>query len=345
MKKKKPNSSTDKKKRVLKALAESKPVKGKKLSQKMIVKKTSLKSKKSTKVVLKAKKTKAKDAASKAKKAKAMDVASKAKKTKAMDTVSKVKKTKAKDVASKMKKVKPKGVASKKSKTVERALKAKKSKAKTSLRKTSKEVDLTPSKNKKTEKSKKSGTKTFAKGRALKKTTSSKSQQVSHKTGFGAKKAQKHQEESHSIASDTKKTQSLEKDVHLDAKPKETVGDKKTTFIHSLEQELERILNKNQKIAIKGSEGYEYCLEENCDQAATTAGFCRYHYIVCWHDIKTKAQILSDNQLETDIQNLIRSHSVRLLEYMLRDFSNEDDFTSALEEMKIVEKKPDSSAY
>ena len=111
------------------------------------------------------------------------------------------------------------------------------------------------------------------------------------------------------------------------------------SYFNELEQELERILEKNKKVAIKGSEGFEYCFEENCDQPSTTGGYCRYHYMVSWDYIKERNKILSDNQLKFWIAEIIQNHSTRVLDYMVRDLSNEKDFSTALGEMKLAPKK------
>ena len=113
-----------------------------------------------------------------------------------------------------------------------------------------------------------------------------------------------------------------------------------SSYLNELEQELERILEKNRQVSIKGSEGFEYCFEENCDQPSTTGGYCRYHYMVSWHYIKKKNKILSENKLKSWTVELIQNYSPRILDYMVRDLSNEKDFATALSEMKLVSKKP-----
>lgn len=113
-----------------------------------------------------------------------------------------------------------------------------------------------------------------------------------------------------------------------------------SSYLSGLEQELERILEKNRQVSIKGSEGFEYCFEENCDQPSTTGGYCRYHYMVSWHSIKKKNKILSENKLKSWTLELIQNYSPRILDYMVRDLSNEKDFATALSEMKLVSKKP-----
>ena len=107
------------------------------------------------------------------------------------------------------------------------------------------------------------------------------------------------------------------------------------SYLYHLERELERIQEKEKKVSLKNSEGREYCAEENCDQSATTGDYCRLHYITVWHLIKAKNKILSQNKLKTWVGEIIESHRGSVLDYMVRDLSNEKDFYSALSEMKI----------
>ena len=85
-----------------------------------------------------------------------------------------------------------------------------------------------------------------------------------------------------------------------------------------------------------------YCLEENCDQNATTGGYCRYHYISLWDQIKTKDKILSENIIKKCIDQIIQQYSPQVLDYMVRDLSNEKDFSLALSEMKALNKQTSS---
>lgn len=115
-----------------------------------------------------------------------------------------------------------------------------------------------------------------------------------------------------------------------------------TSYLSELEQELERILEKNRQVSIKGSEGFEYCFEENCDQPSTTGGYCRYHYMVSWSYIKRRYKILYESKLKFWMTELVQNYSPRILNYMVRDLSNEKDFSTALSEMKLSPKKPAS---
>ena len=113
---------------------------------------------------------------------------------------------------------------------------------------------------------------------------------------------------------------------------------KKPGFLAQLEQELENVLNKTHQVSIRNPDGYEYCVEENCDQPATTGGYCRYHYIASWGAIKERAEILSEKKLHQWIGRIVQNYSPSILNLMMRDFSNEKDFFIALSEMKISHK-------
>ena len=115
-------------------------------------------------------------------------------------------------------------------------------------------------------------------------------------------------------------------------KDKET---RKTSFLQKLEQEFENIKAKKLQVAIKGSEGFEYCIRDNCDQPATTEGYCRYHYMMLWDLIRERDQVLSQNQIKTKIKELVDKYSIAILDHMVRDFSNEQDFFLILSEMKV----------
>lgn len=114
----------------------------------------------------------------------------------------------------------------------------------------------------------------------------------------------------------------------------------KKSQLNFLEEELQSILKKSKQVIIKNPDGTAYCFEENCDQPASTAGYCRYHYISYWKQLKMRAQILSENKIQQRIQKIIKSHSSKVLDYMLRDLSNEKDFSLALSEMKISNTPP-----
>lgn len=135
------------------------------------------------------------------------------------------------------------------------------------------------------------------------------------------------------------KTQPPVKEIALKQKApatqKSTVSKRSTSYLFQLENELESILEKTRSVSIKDSEGHEYCMEENCDQKSTTIGYCRYHYMASWDKIKNKNLILNDKKLDQWVSIIVNSYSTKVLDYMIRDLSNEKDFSSALSDMKI----------
>ena len=114
--------------------------------------------------------------------------------------------------------------------------------------------------------------------------------------------------------------------------------EKTSSFLQQMERELAHLLEKKKKVSIRNPDGFEYCLEEDCDQSATTGGWCRLHYMASWAMIKEKNQILNENKIPSWIQQFVQDHSISLLHLMIRDFSNEKDFAAALSEMKISSK-------
>jgi CRP-like cAMP-binding protein len=44
------------------------------------------------------------------------------------------------------------------------------------------------------------------------------------------------------------------------------------------------------------------CVVRGCDNPSTTSGYCRYHYIKLWKDVKKKQLILSEGRLAKIIE-------------------------------------------
>ena len=132
-----------------------------------------------------------------------------------------------------------------------------------------------------------------------------------------------------------KKKKTVSKKKPIAQKKKEKVQKTKKSYLSVLEDELKSILEKNRRVSIKSPEGFTYCFEEDCDQIATTNGYCRYHYIAYWRQFKVKNKILSENKIQIWINQIIKNHSPKVLDYMIRDLSNEKDFSTALSDMKI----------
>jgi hypothetical protein len=79
------------------------------------------------------------------------------------------------------------------------------------------------------------------------------------------------------------------------------------------------------------------CLEKNCDTPATTEGYCRYHYIRNWQDIKKRQAILKDGRLQDFVEDLVSKYPLKHLESILSDLQDEKSFFAILSELNIDE--------
>lgn len=77
------------------------------------------------------------------------------------------------------------------------------------------------------------------------------------------------------------------------------------------------------------------CMQKNCDNPATTLGFCRYHYIKNWKEIKRKQSILAEGKLQLFIEDLVNKYPLKYLEGILSDLADEKTFFGVLKEMNI----------
>ena len=77
------------------------------------------------------------------------------------------------------------------------------------------------------------------------------------------------------------------------------------------------------------------CIEKNCDNPAATLGYCRYHYIKNWKEIKRKQSILAEGKLQLFIEDLVNKYPLKYLEGILSDLADEKTFFGVLKEMNI----------
>jgi hypothetical protein len=77
------------------------------------------------------------------------------------------------------------------------------------------------------------------------------------------------------------------------------------------------------------------CLEKGCENPATTTGYCRYHYIGNWKDIKKKQRILEDGELQDYIDELVEKYPIKFVEGIITDLVDEKTFFGVLKEMDI----------
>lgn len=120
--------------------------------------------------------------------------------------------------------------------------------------------------------------------------------------------------------------------------------------VESLDDETEEVVEWSAETKEKGDEeiyltdadGRRYCRARDCDQAAVSDIYCRYHYLLFWRKIQVRKRILVDGKLEKYIEELTDRYSDKFLEMIRRDLRTEKDFVSAIQELEIDESALDN---
>ncbi len=66
------------------------------------------------------------------------------------------------------------------------------------------------------------------------------------------------------------------------------------------------------------------CKHKDCHNEATTAGYCRLHYIQNWKKIKKENEIKSAKRLNSYIESICQKHPDRYMEVIKKDIHNQD---------------------
>ena len=132
-----------------------------------------------------------------------------------------------------------------------------------------------------------------------------------------------------------KKTQTIQKESVLAAQ----VSDASEKIFDEVEKLAEDFKIEDIHEAIKSLDFFEStnddCREKGCDNPATTMGYCRFHYIKNWSEIKVKQSILSEGKLQAYIEDLIAKFPLKYVEAVLQDLSDDKSFYGALKGMNI----------
>lgn len=64
------------------------------------------------------------------------------------------------------------------------------------------------------------------------------------------------------------------------------------------------------------------CKEPDCHNSATTAGYCRLHYLKNWKKIKDAHKQKAAKKLNSYIENIVKKHPERYMEIIKRDIRN-----------------------
>jgi hypothetical protein len=83
------------------------------------------------------------------------------------------------------------------------------------------------------------------------------------------------------------------------------------------------------------------CREIACENQATTAGYCRAHYIKNWKKIKHKEQILREGRLNQYLDELIAKYPDKYIEAIKQDLASEKDFAKVITDLDLDETSDD----
>ncbi len=83
------------------------------------------------------------------------------------------------------------------------------------------------------------------------------------------------------------------------------------------------------------------CREIACENQATTAGYCRGHYIKNWKKIKHKEQILREGRLNQYLEELILKYPDKYIDAIRQDLGSEKEFAKVITDLDLDETSDD----
>lgn len=81
----------------------------------------------------------------------------------------------------------------------------------------------------------------------------------------------------------------------------------------------------------------DVCREVACEGLATSAGYCRLHYIKNWKKIKRKELILKEGKLNQFIEELVAKYPEKYIEAIRTDLMNDKDFAKVVFDLELDE--------
>ncbi len=87
-------------------------------------------------------------------------------------------------------------------------------------------------------------------------------------------------------------------------------------------------------IAVSGD---SVCREIACEGLATTAGYCRLHYLKNWKKIKRKELILKERKLNHYIEELVVKYPDKYIEAIRQDLESDKDFAKVIVDLDLDE--------
>lgn len=83
------------------------------------------------------------------------------------------------------------------------------------------------------------------------------------------------------------------------------------------------------------------CVVRGCDNPSTTNGYCRYHYLKLWKDVKKKELILQEGKLAKIIEDLVRKYPMKYVEAIVQDLADDKSFNHVLKDLDIETEEAD----
>lgn len=68
------------------------------------------------------------------------------------------------------------------------------------------------------------------------------------------------------------------------------------------------------------------CKQEGCSNAATTEGYCRFHYLKNWKEIKDHQKKKAVKSLNNYIDHVMKEHPAEYMDVIREDLRNADQF-------------------
>ncbi len=97
---------------------------------------------------------------------------------------------------------------------------------------------------------------------------------------------------------------------------------------------LKEIFESMKSLEVFDSKSDE-CLEKDCDNLATTNGFCRLHYIKNWGEIKNREEIILNGRLNDVIFLVFSKIPLKFISDVLDDIQDDKSFYKVLKELNI----------
>ena len=83
----------------------------------------------------------------------------------------------------------------------------------------------------------------------------------------------------------------------------------------------------------------KYCVQSECNQAASTHGYCRLHYLANWKHIKFNKHVQAERRLNNFVDRLSKKYPESFMEKIKEGLESEDKFAETAVELDIEPKE------